>query len=82
MQRFAYMTGRSISSFERDFQQVFGISPGRWLLWRRLNEANNLLTRQGYTLSDVYIKVGFEDISHFSRTFKKQFGIPPSRISV
>jgi len=79
MQRFAYMTGRSISSFKRDFQEVFGTSPGRWLLSRRLNEAYNLIRQQGHSPSDVYIRVGFEDISHFSRSFKSQFGVPPSK---
>jgi AraC-like DNA-binding protein len=81
MQRFAYMTGRSISSFKRDFQEVFGISPGRWLLYRRLKEAYFLIKQQGRSPSDVYITVGFEDISHFSRSFKSQFGVPPSRIN-
>ncbi|AYL95360.1 helix-turn-helix domain-containing protein [Mucilaginibacter celer] len=81
IQRFAYLTGRSISSFKRDFQQVFGVSPGRWLLSRRLKEAYHLISQQGQTPSDVYITVGFEDISHFSRAFKSQFGIPPSRLN-
>lgn len=81
MQHFAYMTGRSISSFKRDFQKAFGISPGRWLLSRRLKEAYTLIKQQGCTPSDVYILVGFEDISHFSRSFKSRFGVPPSRVS-
>jgi AraC-like DNA-binding protein len=81
MQRFAYMTGRSLSAFKRDFEQVFGMSPGRWLLSRRLKEAYNLMKKQGRSASDVYISVGFEDLSHFSRTFKHQFGVPPSRLS-
>ena len=79
--RFAYLTGRSISSFKRDFQQVFGISPGRWLLSRRLREAYQLIKVQGRAPSDVYITVGFNDLSHFSRSFKSQFGFPPSRFS-
>jgi AraC-like DNA-binding protein len=81
MQCFAYMTGRSISSFKRDFQAIFGISPGRWLLYRRLKEAYFLIKQQGRSPSDVYITVGFEDISHFSRSFKSQFGVPPSRVN-
>ncbi|WP_374950039.1 helix-turn-helix domain-containing protein [Mucilaginibacter sp.] len=81
MQRFAYMTGRSVSSFKRDFKQVFGISPGRWLLSRRLKEAYNLIKHHGYTPSNVYIMLGFEDISHFSRSFKSKFGTSPSRLS-
>ena len=80
MQHFAYMTGRSISSFKRDFEQIFDTSPGRWLLYRRLKEAFYLLKEKGKTASEVYIETGFEDISHFSRSFKKEFGFPPSKI--
>ena len=35
----AYLTGRSLATFKRDFQQLFGESPGRWLRQRRLQEA-------------------------------------------
>ncbi|MFC3559045.1 helix-turn-helix domain-containing protein [Pedobacter jamesrossensis] len=80
MQHFAYMTGRSVSSFKRDFDQDFGTSPGKWLLNRRLKEAFYLLKEKGKAPSDVYVETGFEDISHFSRAFKKEYGFPPSKI--
>jgi AraC-like DNA-binding protein len=78
--RFAYLTGRSLSSFKRDFEATFHMSPGRWLLRRRLKEALFLITERRRTISEVYLEVGFDDIAHFSRTFKKEFGTPPSRI--
>jgi len=78
--RFAYLTGRSISSFKRDFEATFQMSPGRWLLRRRLKEALFLIKERRKTISEVYLEVGFEDIAHFSRAFKNEFGTPPSRI--
>lgn len=80
MNRFAYLTGRSLSSFKRDFEKIFSLSPGRWLLQRRLKEAYVLLKEQKRAVSDVYLDLGFEDLSHFSFAFKKQYGLAPSQV--
>lgn len=81
LDRFAYLTGRSLASFKRDFEKIFGIAPGKWLLQRRLQEARYLLEK-GNNASDIYLDLGFEDLSHFSFTFKKQFGLSPSKLSL
>src|SRR5258706_1591360 len=78
MKRFAYLTGRSLATFKRDFEKIFNNTPGRWLLQRRLQEAYYLIKEKGIAASDVYLDLGFEDLSHFSYTFKKQYGIAPS----
>jgi AraC-like DNA-binding protein len=80
MERFGYMSGRSLSTFKRDFKKIFKISPGRWLLQKRLQQAYYLITKKGQKPSNVYLEVGFEDISHFSRSFRKQFGVAPSKV--
>lgn len=80
LKRFAYLTGRSLSTFKRDFEKVFHMSPSRWLLQRRLQEAYYLLKEKKRTVSDVYLDLGFEDLSHFSFVFKKQYGVAPSLI--
>lgn len=77
--RFAYLTGRSLATFKRDFQKVFQETPGKWLLNKRLQEAYYLIN-QGKLPSEVYIGVGFEDLSHFSFSFKKKFGVVPSSL--
>jgi len=80
LNRFAYLTGRSLATFKRDFEKVFHISPGNWLLQRRLQEAHYLIKEKGNKPSDVYLEVGFEDLSHFSFAFKNAYGIAPSKI--
>lgn len=80
LKRFAYLTGRSLATFKRDFQKVFQDSPSHWLQQRRLQEAYYLIKEKAKAPSDVYLEVGFEDLSHFSFAFKKQFGIAPSKI--
>jgi AraC-like DNA-binding protein len=79
LDRFAYLTGRSLAAFKRDFEKAFGTTPGKWLLQKRLQEARYLLEK-GKKASEIYLDLGFEDLSHFSFTFKKQFGLSPSMI--
>lgn len=79
--RFAYLTGRSISTFKRDFSGEFSMTPAKWLQQKRLDEAYYLLKEGKFKTTDVYAEVGFEDLSHFSFVFKKRFGVNPSSIS-
>lgn len=81
LERFAYLTGRSLATFKRDFEKAFGTTPGRWLQKKRLQEAYYLITEKGKTASDIYLDLGFEDLSHFSFAFKKVFGEAPSKIT-
>lgn len=78
--QFAKLTGRSLASFKRDFEKVFQTSPGQWLQQKRLSEAYYQIREKGRKPSDVYLDVGFENLSHFSYTFKKTFGVAPSMV--
>lgn len=75
---FAKMCNRSVSSFKRDFQKIYGISPGKWLLGRRLKHAASLLQNTALSITEAALECGFEDTSHFSKSFKGKFGMPPS----
>lgn len=76
MTEFARASGRSLSTFKRDFKKMSELSPERWLTDRRLRAANELL-RRGRRVSDACFDVGFKNVSHFSAIFKKKFGITP-----
>ncbi len=75
---FAYLAGRSVSSFKRDFRTTFGSSPARWLREKRLQLARQYLLSTDKSVTDVCFEVGFESASHFSRVFKQHFGHHPS----
>ena len=77
LERFAFLTGRSLSSFKRDFQTIFRLTPGQWLTKKRLDEAYFLISDQARKPVEIYLDLGFEDLSHFSFAFKKQFGLSP-----
>ncbi|SHH29189.1 AraC-type DNA-binding protein [Chryseolinea serpens] len=81
LSRFAYLTGRSLATFKRDFERIFHTSPNRWLQQQRLKDAYYLIKEKGHRVSDVYLDVGFKDLSHFSFAFKKAFGVAPSKVA-
>lgn len=80
LERFAYLTGRSLATFKRDFQHHFQSSPRQWLQQKRLEQAHYLLTKEGKNANTIYLDVGFENLSHFSYAFKKRFGYAPSTL--
>ncbi|XZF12422.1 helix-turn-helix domain-containing protein [Chitinophagaceae bacterium MMS25-I14] len=79
--RFAYLTGRSLSAFKRDFKQIFNETPNRWLVQRRLQEAYFLIEKKNKKPSEIYLELGFETLPHFSYAFKKHFGIAPTELA-
>jgi AraC-like DNA-binding protein len=80
LERFAFLTGRSVATFKRDFKRIFGSTPNRWLQQKRLSEAYYLLQTKKWKTTEVYTEVGFKDISHFSYAFKKAYGTAPSML--
>jgi len=80
MEKFCYLTGRSLTTFKKDFKNYFGTTPQKWLTMKRLNLAHNEIKIKKRKPNDVYFEVGFENLSHFSYAFKKQFGYSPAHI--
>ncbi|MCB0639774.1 MAG: helix-turn-helix transcriptional regulator [Lewinella sp.] len=78
LDRLARMSGRSLSTFHREFKTTFGDSPHRWIMNKRLKKARELLLLTSLRPSDIYLDLGFEDLAHFSRSFKKAFGKSPT----
>lgn len=75
---FAQLSHRSLSTFKREFRQHYGTTPGRWLLERRLECAEQLLRITGMSVTEIAFECGFEEPSHLSRAFRAKFGCPPS----
>jgi AraC-like DNA-binding protein len=80
IEKFGYLTGRSVTTFKKDFKKAFRDTPGKWLTQRRLALAHYEIFEKKRRPSDVYFDVGFENLSHFSFAFKKQFGYNPTTI--
>ena len=80
MERFGYLTGRSLTTFKRDFRKAFNTTPGKWLTQKRLELAHYQLAEKRRKPAEVCYETGFENFSHFSFAFKKHFGYPPTSV--
>ncbi len=80
MEKLGYLTGRSLSTFNRDFKKLFKTTPQKWLTKKRLELAYYQLKEKNRKPIEIYLEVGFEDLSHFSFAFKNQYGIPPTQL--
>ncbi|MBT2619528.1 MULTISPECIES: helix-turn-helix domain-containing protein [Chryseobacterium] len=80
VEAFAKLTGRSLSGFKRDFQKAFSIPPQKWLKEKRLEEAYYLIKHQNKKPTDIYLDLGFENLSHFYYSFKKKFGVTTTEV--
>jgi AraC-like DNA-binding protein len=81
LKEFGYLTGRSLTTFKKDFKTTFRSSPGKWLTQKRLELAHYQIFEQKRKPSEVYLDVGFENLSHFSYAFKKRFGYNPTSLA-
>ena len=77
LEKFGFLTGRSLTTFKRDFKKIYGSTPQRWLTEKRLELAHYLLTRDQQKPAEVFREAGFENLSHFSYAFKRKFGYAP-----
>lgn len=75
----ANFTGRSLAAFKRDFKKISSLPPQKWLIEKRLKVAYDKIRNDNMKVSDVYLEVGFKNLSHFSTAFKKQFGFAPTK---
>lgn len=78
LEELAYLSGRSLSSFKRDFQKVFNMAPAAWIRKTRLNKAKEMLESTNLTVNEICYSLGFENVSHFSRIYKDYHGSPPT----
>lgn len=69
--------GLSPSYFMRAFRQAVGRPAHQHILTLRLERARRLLEQPGASLSDIALRTGFSDQAHFTRLFKRHFGVTP-----
>jgi AraC-like DNA-binding protein len=79
VQDFAELTGRSLSSFSRDFKRQFGMTPHQWLIEARLERAMELIRDTQMTVTEVALEIGYDNVSHFIKAFKTKYGQTPKQ---
>lgn len=71
----------SRSQLYRKLKALVDIPPSDFIRNYRLEKAKSLLENDDLTVSEVAYKVGFKDVSHFSRSFLEMFGYTPGKIA-
>jgi AraC family transcriptional regulator len=67
----------SPAHFARAFRETFGLPPHKYLLHLRLERARRMLDAENAVLADVAQRSGFADQAHFTRFFKREYGVTP-----
>ncbi len=78
---YATLTGRSVSTFNREFKRLYGITPNKWLITKRLSKSHELLNSTNLNVTQVSMEVGYGNVSHFINAYKKVYGVTPKSTS-
>ena len=62
----------------RRMKSLIRQAPANYIKTIRLQKAKELLERADFTVSEIAFKTGFQTVSHFTKIFKMQYGVPPS----
>jgi AraC family transcriptional regulator, exoenzyme S synthesis regulatory protein ExsA len=73
----AQISGRSLSNFKREFQQLFHTTPAVWIKNKRLEYAALQLRNTPKNVSEISMEIGYESVSHFIKSFKQKYGFTP-----
>lgn len=77
LKELAKFAGISLTSFKGEFTSLYGESPARYIRKKKIERAKELLQVSSYSISEIAYQVGFNDLSHFSKSFHASCGQSP-----
>jgi|GEM_PF-110030 len=78
----ASFAGMSEAKLQRLFKQVFGSTIYAYYQSARMREAARLIREQRLTVSEVGYRLGYSNMSHFTRFFETHIGIKPKKFAL
>jgi AraC family transcriptional regulator len=72
------IAGVSPLHFSREFRRLYGMNSAQYIRRLRLEWAAQSLRKRDQSLAEIASAAGFSDQSHFTRWFKRQFGVTPA----
>lgn len=78
VEQLAFLCGMSTSTFKRTFKEYYNDTPAHYFRRIKLEKAADLLKNTTLRITDICYDCGFNDISHFSKTFVAAYKMSPS----
>lgn len=69
----------SHSNLYRKIHSITGMSPNEFIRNIRINEAAKLMSNKIVNISEIATRIGFNDHSYFTKSFKKKFNKSPKQ---
>ncbi|QQU02659.1 helix-turn-helix domain-containing protein [Myroides odoratus] len=79
LKELAFLCNMSVSTFKRTFEKHYAESPMQWFQNKRLDYARYLLHFEKKTASEIYLEIGYENLSSFIQAYKIKFGVTPKQ---
>lgn len=76
------LSGLSSRRFNDLFKGIFGITPQRYIIERKVEEARALLDASSMSVTEIAEQCGFSDLYYFSKVFKDRLGVSPRRYRI
>ena len=79
LKELAFLSNMSVSTFKREFEIYYAESPIKWFKNKRIEYAHHLLFKEHKTSSEIYLEVGYENLSSFIQAYKSKYGMTPKK---
>ncbi len=79
LKELAFLCNMSVSTFKRRFEKQYSESPIKWFQNKRLEHAHYLIHQKQKSSSEIYVDLGYENVSSFIQAYKAKYGITPKQ---
>lgn len=79
VEELAFLCYMTLSTFKRHFAKLYGTSPKKWFLEKRMQKAAQILRKGNLNSSEIYLELGYENLSSFIQSFKQIYGMTPKQ---
>jgi AraC family transcriptional activator of pyochelin receptor len=80
LHQLARVSGINEFKLKKGFKELFNQTVYEYLSDVRLETGKNDLLENKKTVSQIAFELGYSSVQHFSNSFKRKFGVPPSRL--
>jgi AraC-like DNA-binding protein len=79
VEELAFLCYMTLSTFKRHFAKLYGTSPKKWFIQKRMQKVAQMLMKSNCSLSEIYLEFGYGNLSSFIQSFKRIYGITPKQ---